>query len=210
MLASNTIRYTKGNNANKNKKSLNLIHWNANSLNNKKREFDQFILNDLNPDIVSVNETKLSDFRANMLLNYENYNIINKSRHQNKNGAGGIAILLKKNINFIQIVDNAFNELEIIVINIFIKNITLTLVSYYNAPHLNLNIRILEQLNTRYQNLIILGDLNSKAMSLGCKSTNANGILLEELIINSNLLIANNKDHTYFRTHDNSSDILDW
>ena len=41
-----------------------------------------------------------------MLLNYENYNIINKSRHQNKNGAGGIAILQKKNIKFIQIVDN--------------------------------------------------------------------------------------------------------
>jgi hypothetical protein len=145
-----------------------------------------------------------------MLLNYDNYNIINKSRHQNKNGAGGIAILLKKNINSIQIVDNAFNELEIIVINIFIKNQTLTLVSYYNAPHLNLNIRILEQLNNKYQNLIILEDLNSKAMSLGCKSKNANGILLEELIINSKLLIANNKDHTYFRTHDNSSDILDW
>ena len=88
MINSIDTRYKKGNNVNKNKKNLNLIHWN-----------------------VSLNETKLSDFRANMLLNYENYNVINKSRHQNKNGAGEIAILLKKNINFIQIVDNAFNEL---------------------------------------------------------------------------------------------------
>ena len=59
-----------------------------------------------------------------MLLIYDNYNVIHKSRHSNKNGAGGVAIMIKKEINFIQIIDNDFEELEITVINIFIKNLS--------------------------------------------------------------------------------------
>jgi hypothetical protein len=39
-------------------KNLRILHWNANSVNNKKEEF-QILLNKLNPDIVSLNETKL-------------------------------------------------------------------------------------------------------------------------------------------------------
>ena len=59
-------------------------------------------------------------------------------------------------------------------------------------------------------NIIIVGDLNAKTTNLGCKNTNQNGLLLEELIIETNLMVVNNKDPTYYRIHDYGSDMLDW
>ena len=43
---------------------LDIMHWNANIINNKQLEFEKFIFNDLSPDIISLNETKVSEFRA--------------------------------------------------------------------------------------------------------------------------------------------------
>ena len=45
---------------------------------------------------------------------------------------------------------------------------------------------------------------------MGSKANNKNGEILEEILINTNLIQLNNKQPTYHRTHDNSSDILDW
>jgi hypothetical protein len=68
--------------------NVKIVHWNANSLNNKINEFKSLILQATEPDIVSINETKMSEFRANMLLNFNNYNVIHKARYENTNGAG--------------------------------------------------------------------------------------------------------------------------
>jgi hypothetical protein len=45
--------------------SFKIIHWNANSIYNKLLEFKQFIIDKYNPDLISISETKLSEFRAN-------------------------------------------------------------------------------------------------------------------------------------------------
>jgi hypothetical protein len=52
--------------------------------------------------------------------------------------------------------------------------------------------------------------LNAKSELLACKSNNKNGEILEEIILNTNLIIINNKQPTYHRLHDNSTEILDW
>ncbi len=52
--------------------------------------------------------------------------------------------------------------------------------------------------------------MNAKSEFMGCKATNINGKQLEDLLLESNLIIANNNQPTYYRVHDNSSDILDW
>ncbi len=66
----------------------------------------------------------------------------------------------------------------------------------------------------RNNNIILCGDLNdqliTKSTNLQCRSNNKNGELLENLILNSNLMVANNNEPTYNRIHDNSYDILDW
>ena len=77
---------TELNEINNNKKNkLKIIHWNPNSIHNKTIELKNFIIDNLKPDIISLNETKLSTFRANMILNFNNYNTIHKARDNNKN-----------------------------------------------------------------------------------------------------------------------------
>jgi hypothetical protein len=63
---------------------------------------------------------------------------------------------------------------------------------------------------SEFQNVILCGDLNAKTTALGCRNTNKNGEILEDLLINPNLITLNSNKPTFYRMHDNSSDILDW
>jgi hypothetical protein len=67
------------------KNSFDLIHWNCNSLKNKIEEFKLFCLK-FNPQIISLNETKMSEFNASYILNIDNYITIHKARSNDKNG----------------------------------------------------------------------------------------------------------------------------
>ena len=82
--------------------------------------------------------------------------------------------------------------------------------SYYNAPQLQLDISALKEISDKYQNVVIVGDLNAQSSNLGCRNTNKNWELLEELLFDSKFLIVNDKTPTYHRMHDNSEEILDW
>ena len=99
--------------------NLKVIHWNPNSIFNKKAELDEFIINEINPDIISLNETKLSEFRAQRFFTNNNYHLINKSRDENKNGAGGVAILIKKTFKYVEIKESFLNEIEALAIEIY-------------------------------------------------------------------------------------------
>ena len=75
---------------NRTKDSFSLIHWNCNSIFNKQLEFLNF-LNLFKPDIVSLNETKLSGDRFEgepLLRNLTDYFMIHKVRHKEQNDAG--------------------------------------------------------------------------------------------------------------------------
>ena len=99
---------------------------------------------------------------------------------------------------------------ECLAINIFDNNVNFILISYYNAPQNSLNVEVLKEVYDKYKKVIVIGDLNAKTKNLGCNNTNKNGELLEELVLESNILIANNNEATYSRIHDKSNDILDW
>ena len=59
-------------------------------------------------------------------------------------------MLIKKELNYIEINDTLFDNLEIIVKNIFIKKLTLTIISYYNAPQFNLDIEMLKDMIKKF------------------------------------------------------------
>ena len=190
--------------------SFKIIHWNGNSIYNKLLEFKQFIIDKYNPDLISISETKLSEFRANAYLIYNNYNVIHKARDANKNGTGGVAMLIKKDLQFVEIQDPELNKLEMIGINIHTEPFNFIFVTYYNPPLEVLNTDIIQDvLLKRNKNIILCGDLNAKSTKFHCKSNNKNGDLLENLILNSNLMVANNNEPIYYRTHNNSYEILD-
>ena len=206
------ITKTKIFNSNKLKKTennFNLIHWNPNSLNNKIDEFKLFC-NKYKPHIVSINETKMSDFNANHILDINNYTTIHKSRSVNINGAGGVALLIRKDVNFIEC--NFFETLnvEICAINVNLNGKDICIVSYYNPPNLSLNENIFNTLKQKCQHFIILGDLNAKSKLWGAEKNNSNGDILDNLILEYDCIIINNKEPTHVSYNGRSSNILDY
>ena len=97
---------------------INMIHWNCNSLNNKIDEIKDFCFNH-EPHIISLNETKLNDNRADYVLSIDKYNLIHKSRYKDKNGAGGVALLIREDLKFSEC--KLFDEFKV-AINITMDN----------------------------------------------------------------------------------------
>ena len=182
----------------RNKRNLIIIHWNCNSVYNKFEEFKIFLIK-YNPDIVMLNETKINDFTANNLFNQlSNYKFLHKQRSE-KNGAGGVAILVKAEIQFetCNLFDNL--ELELIAIKIMVNKKELVVISYYNPPNCKLSEEIFNKLSQAKIPFIMMGDLNSKLKSIGCIQDNSNGSALAKIISNNDCIILENNDHTYFK-----------
>jgi exonuclease III len=193
-----------------NKKTLKIIHWNCNSIRNKIYEFENFI-NTENIDIILLNETKINDLNANLLFNkLINYKYIHKQRN-GKNGAGGVAIILKKNINFEQL--NIFDNLhlELLAINIKMNNESITLISYYNPPSEKISDKLIEIMKSHKLNYLLCGDLNAKSKSLGCRVNNSNGTIFESIMCNNDFIVLNDETPTYYSFNSSvEDDILDF
>ena len=77
---------------------LNIIHWNCFKFSVARLfEFQNF-LTLYNPDIISIQELKLSEEEANYRLRFSGYDTLFKLRHSGPNFGGGVAIIIKQNI----------------------------------------------------------------------------------------------------------------
>ena len=86
---------------------------------------------------------------------------------------------------------NEYNS-EIVGIKIkTLKNKEISIFSYYNSPSSVLKM-LFEQIQAKYKNYLICGDLNSKSLMFNCKSQNTNGTVLETIIMDTNGQIINN------------------
>ena len=81
-----------------------------------------------------INEVKLDENKANFLLNFTNYITIYKPRPTNSNHGGGIAMIIKSNLDFIE--TNIFSnlKLEIVEIKIKLAQRDCYILAYYNPP----------------------------------------------------------------------------
>ena len=192
-----------------NNSQFKIMHWNCNSIRNKIHEFENFI-NTKNIDIILLNETKINDLNANFLFNkLINYKYIHKQRNE-KNGAGGVANILKKNINFEQL--NIFDNLhlELLAINIKMNHESITLISYYNPPSEKISDKLIEIIKTHKLNYLLCGDLNAKSRSLGCRLNNSNGTIFESIMCNNDFIVLNDENSTYYSFNSSvEDDILD-
>ena len=90
-------------------KMFNCIHWNANSIMNKKDEFENFLeINDIL--ITSLNETKISPSDN---LTFKNYVSIQKNRNSR---GGGVAILIHKKLAYQ--INHGFDNFNLVLIAI--------------------------------------------------------------------------------------------
>ena len=198
------------NNSNKNSYfSLNLIHWNSNSIKNKIKEFTHFT-NTISPSIISLNETKLNEASATKYLKLKNYSTIRKHRGD-KNGAGGVALLVHNSISY-KIIDELDHlNLELLAIEITINNESLIVITYYNPPTVALSRSLFTVLdsNTKFKKFILMGDLNAKIKCFH-EISNQNGDLLDEILSETNFLILNNSSITHRSFNGLSESILDF
>ena len=79
---------------------LRAVHWNCFKL-TQQRQFElKHFLNIIKPDIVSLQEIKLSEEEANLCLNFPEYSAYIKTRDSNSKKGGGVAILISFNALF--------------------------------------------------------------------------------------------------------------
>jgi exonuclease III len=187
---------------------LKIVHWNANSISNKKEELKIFLKNQ-NVDICVVSETKLGKNSIFDFSDFEkDYNILIKFR-QNKGGAGGIAVFIKNKLSYSEIKDYDSYNVEQISFKLFHQRKEYFIMGIYNPPDQLLCSKLIKEIDKNYTNYIITGDLNSKSSSIGCKTTNKNGKILENLLMKTDIQILNNFDYTFHRLNSDYKEILD-
>ena len=76
--------------------------------------------------------------------------------------------------------------------------------SYYNPPQKELYEKLFQILKETKTNFILLEDLNAKMISWETGTDNTNGEILNDIILNYDCLIVNNKEPTHFSFNGNS------
>ncbi|CAF4797729.1 unnamed protein product [Rotaria sp. Silwood1] len=148
-----------------------------------------------NPTIISLNElgTHVPDKTIKQLL--FSYNIFT---NKGTNPHGGVVLAIDKKLNSIQI---KIDQLNIVAVQLIIKNQTYAIVSTYSPPNEPLPLQIMLSLTKNFKNIIIVGDLNAKHPNWGCTSFNHKGkILAEWLDINEMYEIQNQGMKTSLRS----------
>ena len=102
---------------------LTVGHWNCNSITTKQLPFNKFI-SENKFDLFSLNETKLDD-RNKKTLEFYNYNI--ETRNRNRNG-GGVAILIKKNLEYTVIQELNNLDFEILGVTVQLVNTSINVI----------------------------------------------------------------------------------
>ena len=160
---------------------------------------------------MNLNETKLDDKNKKEFEMY-NYNILLKNR--NRYG-GGVALMIKKNLQYTNLEElNKLNR-EIIGAKIQLHNSTINVISFYlppdNQKNKNRNQLSSEIFDTleAFKSYVLVGDLNCHSKAWYCDKTTTKGNILNEYIMDYNLSVLNNRKHTHFCHTNNSSSVID-
>ena len=184
-----------------------IAHWNANAISNKVYMLKEYIkAND--PDAISINETWLDDQHANFTFSeFPGYNTVYKCRKDRM--GGGVAIMMKKHINYARVtqVESEFSEQEVVGVKIEADSFHFYIFSYYSPPLNTISNEMLNWIESNHANFILLGDLNAKARGLGCLADHDNhsGRVLEEFLDNSHCTMLNHGLGPTYRAHSGCS-----
>ena len=170
----------------------------------KHKELELY-LKENNFDIVALNETFLTkkvDFKIQGCDTIKN----------DRSTGGGVAFLVKHglvinkeyhNIDFDIITDN-----EGLVIDIGLCNNQNLILATIYCPNGNPNFRLFETINNLFDNVMFVGDFNSKLEAFCCAKKNSSGPMLKNIQSHLNLTYLNNDEHTHLDRAKGSTDIL--
>ena len=152
---------------------LNLMFWNCQGVRSKRKELELYLKeNDF--DIIALNETLLTK-KINFQI--QGYDTIKSDRSTGH--GGGVAFLVKhglvvnkeyRNTDFNIITDN-----EALVIDIDLSNNQNLILATIYCPNGNPNLRLFETIENLTDNVMFVGDFNSKLEPFGCAKKNTSG-----------------------------------
>ena len=164
-----------------------VAQWNAHGLNAHLLQFKNYLVQvKFLPDVICLQETFLKE--KNKTPKFDNYNVIRKDFMQHTRG--GLAILIKKGINFTILNLGVIENIEIQGIKIKTETGYLEILNTYISPSNKILKTQLEKIFPSKRSLII-GDFNAHNQSWGCTTVNERGKILEEILIEKQLTVLN-------------------
>ena len=186
---------------------LNITFWNCQGIRSKRKELELY-LNENSIDIIAFNETFLNK-KVNFKI--QGYDTIRNDR--SSGSGGGVAFLVKhglvvnkefRNADFNIITDN-----EALAINLELSdNQNLTLATIY-CPNGKPNLSLFQTICNLSDNVMFVGDFNSKSEAFGCASKNASRPMLKTIQNTLDLIYLNNNEHTHMDRRNGNTYILD-
>ncbi|KAL1447126.1 hypothetical protein WDU94_003498 [Cyamophila willieti] len=182
MINENNVKITR-------RQKLNILTWNARGLKSKLSEL-MFLIQNKGIDIACIQETKLT---SETKLFVENYTIIRKDRIklQNKYIGNGLAIIIRKEINYKRITTVNTNTEKLESLGIQIKNNHNNPINIFSihATAAKLNFPDLDLLSNNDTPTIIAGDFNAKHRTWDPVQENQNGKKLAKYADKRNVTI---------------------
>ena len=185
---------------------LNILFWNCQGIRSKRKELELYIKEN-EFDIIALNETFL-----NKKLNFHisGYDTIND---RSTGQRGGVAFLVKNGLVINKEYRNSdfsiITSKEALAINLDLSNNqNVTLATIY-CPNGKPNLSLFHTINNLSDNVMFVGDFNSKLESFGCAKKNASGPMLQNIQKQLNLVYLNTDEHTHMHRANGSTDILD-
>jgi exonuclease III len=182
-----------------------MLFCNVRSIRNKIEELQQLI-QDYSIDIFIFQETFLTN---KTIIDFNGYSIFSHT-HPSNYPRGGTIIGFKNNLNYSQVIFNRSNNTEYGKCRFEYKQQKINLYSIYNHPNDKLDIRKFSEIINQKEPYLIIGDLNAKHKLLYSSSTNSNGRLLFDFLMETDCIMLNDKTPTHYTNRYTSRDILDY
>ena len=133
-----------------------------------------------------------------MYLNFQGYSTYFKVSNVNPNQGGGVAVLIRSDIAH-SLITGIDEHLEIVGLKIELEEVCFDFFSLYSPPCKVIPYEFFSSLEITKTNFILVGDLNAKSKSIGCKSQNSSGDVLDEILTDFSIIIHNDESPTYFQ-----------
>ena len=184
----------------------NILFWNCQGIRPKRKEPELYLKENI-IDVIALNETFLSK-KYNFKI--PGYDTIRNDRSTVLKGVALLAqndlVVIKehRNEDFNIITDN-----EALVIELELSNDhNFTLATIY-CPNGNPNISLFQYINNLSDNVMFVGDFNSKLESFGYAKRSTSGPMLKNIQKQLNLIYLNNDEHAHMDRVNGSTDLLD-
>ena len=186
---------------------LNIMFWNCQGIRSKRKELELY-LKENSTDIIALNETFLN---KKITFKIHGYDTIRNDRSTGLRG--GVTFLVKHglvvNKEFRNADFNIITENEALAINLELScNQNLTLATIY-CPNGTPDFSLFQTISNLSDNVMFVGDFNSKLEAFGCASKNTSGHMIKTIQNKLNFICVNNDEHTHMDRGTGNTDILD-